>query len=143
MRWATRAAVHIDPAASAWLIGWFIDPGAVFVFVSGPDDAPQDATPFDMPGVEMGHHGAHCTFETLLARHELSDPVLWRIGEIVHEADLDDGRFDAPEAAGLDAALRGLSMFGDDGLTIRVTGPLFGGLYELFRRELFLGRPPA
>jgi hypothetical protein len=113
------------------------------VFVSDPDDVPRDGTPFDMHGVEIGHHGSHCTFETLLARHDRSDPVLWRSGEIVHEADLDEGRFDAPEAAGLDAALRGLSMLGEDEQTIRVTGPLFDGLYELFRRELVLGRPRA
>ena len=58
------------------------------------------AVPFDMRGVEFGHHGWDCTFETLLRRHELDDPALWRIAEIVHEADLDDERFDAPEAAG-------------------------------------------
>lgn len=143
MRWVTRAGVHIDRAASAWLVGRFIDPDAQFVFVTDLDDAPVDAVPFDMPGVELGHHGAQCTFETLLARHDLADPVLWRIGQIVHEADLEDARFDAPEAAGLDVALRGLSMLGDDEQTLTVTRPVFDGLYEFFRRELFLGRTPG
>lgn len=143
MRWATRAGVHIDRAASAWLVGRFIDPEARFVFVADPEDVPAGAVPFDMPGVELGHHGSQCTFETLLVRHELVDPVLWRIGQIVHEADLDDARFDAPEAPGLDVALRGLSMLGDDEQTLSVTGPLFDGLYEFFRRELILGRPPG
>ncbi|MGB8385636.1 MAG: chromate resistance protein ChrB domain-containing protein [Dermatophilaceae bacterium] len=143
MRWATRAGVHIDRAASAWLLGRFIDSDARFAFVTDLEDVPADAVPFDMPGVELGHHGTQCTFETLLARHELVDPVLWRIGQIVHEADLDDARFDAPEAPGLDVALRGLSMLGDDEQTLAVTGPLFDGLYEFFRRELILGRPPG
>ena len=66
-----------------------------------------------MRGVEFGHHGDDCTFETLLRRHDLLDPVLWRIAAIVHEADLEDDRYDAPEAAGLDVILRGLSMTTD------------------------------
>jgi hypothetical protein len=54
------------------------------------------ATGYDMPGVELSHHGDDCTFETMLRRYELTDPVLWRLAEIVHEADLEDERFDAP-----------------------------------------------
>ena len=143
MRWATRAGVHIDRAACAWLIRRFLDPGAEFVFVADPSEVPADATPFDMRGVELGHHGGDCTFETILRRHELTDPVLWRIAEIVHEADLDDERFDAPEAPGLDTALRGLSMVCDDGQILTLTAPLFDGLYEFFKRELLTGREPA
>lgn len=143
MRWATRAAIHIDRSASAWLIRRFIDPEAEFIFVTSPDDVPTGARPFDMRGVEYGHHGNDCTFETLLHRYDLTDPVLWRIGEIVHEADLDDGRFDAPEAPGLDTVLRGLSMVVDDHRVLEVTGPLFDGLYEFLRRELILGKEPS
>lgn len=143
MRWATRAGVHIDRAACAWLIGRFIDPDAGFVFVGDPAEVPPDATPFDMRGVELGHHGDDCSFETFLVRYELTDPVLARIGQIVHEADLDDDRYDAPEAPGLDAVLRGLSMTGDDERTLAVSGPLFDGLYEFFRRSYLLGREPS
>ncbi|MFC8798079.1 chromate resistance protein ChrB domain-containing protein [Promicromonospora sp. NPDC057138] len=143
MRWATRAGVHIDRAACAWLIGRFIDPGAEFLFVSDAAGVPPDATPFDMRGVELGHHGHRCSFETFLVRYELADPVLVRIGEIVHEADLDDERYDAPEAPGLDVILRGLSMTGDDERTLAVSGPLFDGLYEYFHRAYLLGRDPA
>jgi hypothetical protein len=139
VRWATRAGVHIDRASSAWLIRRFIDPDAEFVFVAGPDDVPADTTPFDMRGVEFGHHGDDCTFETLLRRHDLTDPVLWRIGGIVHEADLEDDRYDAPEAAGLDVVLRGLSMVTDDDRVLVLTEPVFDGLYEYFRRGLLLG----
>jgi hypothetical protein len=143
MRWATRRGVHIDRAASAWLITRFIDPDAEFVFVAGRDDVPGDATPFDMRGVALSHHGGDCSFETILRRYELTDPVLWRIAEIVHEADLDDELFDAPEAPGLDVVLRGLSMTGDDEHTLAISGPVFDGLYEYHRRRLLLGREPA
>ncbi|SFE41940.1 chromate resistance protein ChrB domain-containing protein [Blastococcus tunisiensis] len=143
MRWATRAGVHIDRAACAWLIRRFLDHEAEFVFVADPADVPPDATPFDMRGVDLGHHGGDCSFETILRRHDLTDPVLWRIAEAVHEADLDDERFDAPEAAGLDVLLRGLTMIGTDEQTLTVSGPVFDGLYEYHRRRLLLGREPA
>ncbi|MBA4864294.1 chromate resistance protein [Streptomyces sp. PSKA54] len=144
MKWATRAGIHIDRAACAWLIRSFVDPKAEFIFVSDPAEAPSDATPFDMRGVELGHHHGDCSFETILSRYDLStDPALSRIAEIVHEADLDDERFDAPEAPGLDVVLRGLSMIGDDEHTLSVTKPLFDGLYEYYRRATLLGREPA
>ena len=143
MRWATRAGVHIDRAACAWLIRRFVDPASEFLFVGDATEVPVDATPFVMRGVELGHLGGDCSFETILRRYELTDPVLWRIAEIVHEADLDDERFDAPEAPGLDVVLRGLSMTGDDEHTLAVSGPVFDGLYEYHRRRLLLGREPA
>ncbi len=128
MRCATRAGVHIDRAACAWLIRRYVDREATFVFVTDPDQVPTDATPFDMRGVELSHHHGDCTFETILRRYELGDPVLWRIAEIVHEADLDDGRYDALEAPGLDAVLRGLSMTGTDEQTLAVGDAIFVGL---------------
>jgi hypothetical protein len=143
MRWATRAGVHIDRAACAWLIRRFVDPEAEFVFVADRAEVPADATPFDMRGVALGHVGGDCSFETILRRYDLTDPVLWRLAEIVHVADLDDDRFDAPEAPGLDVLLRGLSMTGTDERTLAVSGPLFDGLYEYHRRRTLLGREPA
>ena len=143
MRWATRAGCHVDRAACAWLIRRFVDPDAEFVFVTDPDQVPDDATAFDMRGVQLSHHHGDCSFETILRCYELTDPVLWRIAEIVHEADLDDGRYDAPEAPGLDTALRGLSMIGTDTQTLTVSDALFTGLYEFYRRTLIVGRDPA
>ena len=143
MRWATRAGVHIDRAACAWLLRRFIDPDATFVFVDDPAEVPAEATAFDMRGVELGHHGGDCSFETILRHYQLDDPVLWKLAELVHEADLDDERFDAPEARGLDVILRGLSMVCDDLQVLEVSGPLFNGLYEYYRRALLLGREPA
>jgi hypothetical protein len=143
MRWATRRGVHIDRAACAWLVRRFVDTDAEFVFVTDPIEVPSDATPFDMRGVELAHHGPDCTFETVLRRYELADPALWKLAEAVHEADIEDDRFDAPEAAGLDAVLRGLSMTLDDPAVLAITGPVFDGLYEYYRRATLLGRPPA
>jgi hypothetical protein len=143
MRWATRAGIHIDRAACAWLIRRFVDTDAEFLFVGDPAEVPADATPFDMRGVALGHVGVDCSFETVLRHFELTDPVLWRIAEIVHVADLDDDRFDAPEAAGLDVLLRGLSMTGTDEQTLAVSGPMFDALYEYHRRRTLLGREPA
>jgi hypothetical protein len=143
MRWATRAGVHIDRAACAWLIRRHVDPDAVFLFVTDPAEVPDDVTPFDMRGVDLGHHGQDCTFETILRRYDLSDPVLWKLAGIVHEADLDDEHYDAPEAPGLDVVLRGLSMICDDTQVLQLTGPVFDGLYEYHRRATLLGREPA
>ena len=148
MRWATRSGVHIDRAACAWLIRRFIDPQAQFVFVADPARTPGDATGFDMRGLDLSHHtgpdgAVDCSFETILRRHDLADPVLWRIAEIVHEADVDDERYDAPEAPGLDVILRGMSMTCDDQRIIELTGPIFDGLYEYHRRAMLLGREPA
>lgn len=144
MRWATRSGVHVDRAACAWLIRRFIDPdGAVFVFVDDPSDVPDDATAFDVRGVELSHHGGDCSFETMLHHFSLEDPVLWDLARLVHEADLADDRFDAPEAAGLDVVCRGLSMVTGDETMLELTGPVFDGLYEYRRRALMLGHEPA
>jgi len=144
MRWSTRRHCHVDRAGCAWLIRRHIDRDAVFVFVDDPDDVPADATAFDMRGVELGHHGDRCSFETILEHFGLDDPVLWDVARIVHEADLGDERFDAPEGAGLDVICRGLSMIHDDDETLlTVTNAIFDGLYEHRRRGLLLGRDPA
>lgn len=139
MMWATRAGIHIDRAACAWLIRRYVDPSADFVFVSDPDDVPAEATPFDMRGVDLGHHGADCTFETILRRYSLDDPVLWRIAAIVHEADLEDEAYDAPEAAGFDLILRALSLVHDDDEVIELTAPIFDAVHTYLRRTLLTG----
>ena len=143
MKWVTRAGCHVDRAGCAWLIRRFIDPDAEFGFVDDPAEVPSGATPFDMTGVDLSHHAGDCSFETFLRRYDLNDPVLWRVAEIVHEADIDDERYDAPEAPGLDILIRGLSMVCDDLRLLEITGPLFDGLYEYVRRQTLLGREPA
>ena len=91
-RWVTRPRPHVDRIASAWLIKRFVDPEAAFVFAAS-DQIPGDAIPFDMAGVDFGHHGEDCTFETLLRRTGLRDRKLSILAEIVHEADLKDQKF--------------------------------------------------
>jgi hypothetical protein len=125
------------------LIRRFVDPGAEFVFVDDPDEVPTDATAFDMPGVALSHHEGDCSFETVLRVHELTDPALIEVGRIIHEADIADERYDAPEAPGLDVLIRGLSMTLDDERLLEVTAPLFDGLYAFKQRAQMLGREPA
>jgi hypothetical protein len=143
VRWATRAGIHIDRAACAWLIRRHVDEHAEFTFVTDPADIPAAAIAFDIAGAELSHHGGDCSFETILRRYELTDPVLWRIAAIVHEADLEDQRYDAPEAPGLDMALRGLAMTRGDDDILGITGPVFDGIYEYCKRTILLGREPA
>jgi hypothetical protein len=144
VRWATRAGIHVDRTACAWLIRRFVDPEAEFVFVHDPDEVPEDATPFDMRGVALSHHGGACSFETILERYDLAgDPALVDIARIVHEADLADDRFDAPQAPGLDVICRGLAMLHDDDDVLAITGALFDGLYEHRRRALLVGHDPT
>jgi len=129
-RWATRPRPHVDRIASAWLIKRFLDPAAEFVFAAA-DELPADAIPFDMAGVEFGHQGDHCTFETLLHRSGLRDRRLAAIAEIVHEADVRDGKFQREEARGLDLVLRGLlAAIKDDHEALAQGLTLFDGLYS-------------
>ena len=109
--WLTRPQPGIDRVGSAWLIRKFIDPKATFVFASNPADH-LAAIPYDMMGVEFTHQDDDCTFETLLNRFGLNAPSLRKIGEMVHEADLEDGKFQAPEAVGLSRVFNGWARLG-------------------------------
>jgi hypothetical protein len=129
--WATRRNCHVDRTACAWLIRRFVDPGATFVFVADPDEVPPDAIAFDMRGAELSHHDGDCSFETILKRYDLHDPALERLARIVHEADLSDERFDAPEAVGVDLTIRALGRNRGDDELFELTEPLFESLYLL------------
>jgi hypothetical protein len=135
MRWATRSGIHVDRAASAWLISTFIDPSAEFVYVDDPEDVPADATAFDMMGCELTHRREDVTFETILRTYELADPVLWRIAEIVHQADVEDDRFHAPEAAGLDTIIRALGLDHSDEQVRHLTATILTSMEKYLRRE--------
>ena len=132
----------MDRAACAWLLLRLVDPSAEFVFVDDPADVPDDATPFDMRGVELSHHNGDCSFETILRRHGLDDPVLWDLARLVHEADLADERYDEPAAAGLDVICRGLTLVLDDARVLEVSAVILDGLYE-HRRQLLRGDRPG
>jgi len=109
--WLTRPRPEVDRVASAWLIKRFIDPKAKFVFAPKATDIPS-AVPYDMLDVDFSHHGDDCTFETLLKRFTLEDKALKEISEMVHQADLQDGKFAAVEAEGIHRVLRGLAKLG-------------------------------
>jgi hypothetical protein len=136
--WVTRPHPHIDRTACAWLIRRFVDSAATFAFAPDPDGAEAlGGTPFDMRGVELGHHEGRCSFETILRKHGLTDPALHEIAAMVHDADLDDDKFRSPEAPGLDAIIRGLGLvIPDDHELLDVTHRLYDGLYAWVRRTL-------
>jgi len=139
VKWATRPGIHIDRAASAWLIVRRIDPGAEFVYCTDLTDVPGDATAFDMFGADLGHHGDDVTFETILRRYDLDDPVLWRIAEIVHEADIEDGRFDAPAAPGFDLLFRAMQHGQADEDVRLVTSQVLDQVELYLRDEMLRG----
>jgi hypothetical protein len=128
MKWVTRAECHVDRTACAWLIRRFVDPGAEFIFVTDPAQLPADAIAFDIPGQPFSHHDGACTFEVMVRHYGLAEPGLERLGRIVHEADIEDERYDAPEAAGLDAIVRGMGQILDDPALLEATAPLYDGL---------------
>ncbi len=107
MRYCTRKNVHVDRIASAWLIKRFVDHEASFEFVDGQVPA-HGAIAFDMHGVELGHHGDDCTFETLVKRFAISDPVISRLAKIIHGADIVTDADLTLESAGIDLAFRAI-----------------------------------
>jgi hypothetical protein len=137
MLWITRPHCHVDRTASAWLIRHFVDPDATFAFAADAEAAAvMGGTAFDMRGVELGHHGGRCSFESILHKYNLQDDqALAEIAAMVHEADLDDDRFASPEAAGLDAVIRGLGMvIDDDRELLAVADRIYDGLYAWLKR---------
>ena len=112
MRYCTRKNVHVDRCASAWLIKRFIDPEAEFVFVDGQTPV-LDTIPFDMHGVEWGHHDDRCTFETIALLHHIEDPVIREIGRIIHGADIVADADETLESPGIDLLFRGLRLVSD------------------------------
>ena len=128
MRWVTRERCHVDRTACAWLIRRFIDPDAEFLFVADPSRLPEDATPFDITGQQFSHHDGASTFEVLVRHFGVSAPGLEALGRIVHEADIEDERYDAPEAPGLDAIIRGMGQLLPDPELLAATATLYDGL---------------
>jgi len=132
--WLTRPRPEIDRVGSAWLIRKFIDPKAKFVFASAPTRHPA-AIPYDMFEVEFSHHGDDCTFETLVKRFGIADKAVLQIAEMVHDADLEDGKFQRVECIGIDRVLKGWGKSGlpDDEL-LRRGGECFDALYRQLRK---------
>lgn len=132
--WVTRPRPEIDRVACAWLIREFIDPRATFKF-DGQSESFPGAVPFDYAHGEFSHHGEDCTFETLVARFGIADKAARKIGEMVHDADLEDGKFQQPEGIGLDRVFKGWAKRGmaDEEILTRGAACL-DGLYAFLRR---------
>src|SRR5262249_27066812 len=96
--WQTRPRPGVDRMSSAWLIRRFSDRAARFVFTPTAPAAAA-AIPFDTFEAEFGHHGTHCTFETLCERFAIVDPSVRHIARIVHDLDLKDPIYGEPETA--------------------------------------------
>ena len=117
MKWITREHVKVDRVACPWLIKKFVDNDAEFTFAPGDevmDEAKRlDAVPFDVKGVELGHHGQECSFEAILKKYRLaSDPALMLLGRIVNGADTDNTLYQQPEGPGLQAIAEGFRHLG-------------------------------
>lgn len=142
--WVTRPRPGVDRMSSAWLIRRFIDPQARFGFAADQRAVPDDALPFDMFGVEFSHRGDDCTFETLCDVFGIRAPAVSRIAAIVHDLDLKDGRFGAPEAATVAAMIDGLQLaYADDDALLAQGMGLFDSLYRSFERSAATAGPRA
>jgi hypothetical protein len=143
MKWVTRAKARVDRIACPWLIRRFIDKEPEFLFV--PDAqvmetaAREGATPYDVPGVELGHHGERCSFDAFLDKYRLADPALQALALIVRGADT-DARDIAKEAWGLYAVASGFREISrDDFENMERQFPVYDALYAYCRSGLTRG----
>jgi hypothetical protein len=140
MKWITRERARVDRIACPWLIARFIDPSAEFLFVPARDvfavAARENAIPYDVPGVELGHHGPQCSFDAFIDRYELGDPALRALARIVRGADTDD-RGLTPESAGLYAAATGFQATSrDDFDNMARQFPMYDALYAYCQAQV-------
>lgn len=136
-RWVTRKTVRIDRVSSTWLILTFIDPDAEIFYVPTEDVLPtaarENAVPFDIPGVEMGHHGDECSFDAIRKTYVGPDPALDRVASIVRGGDTPNKDL-TPESRGLDAMAHGFRRMMihegyDDRESIRRQWYMYNALY--------------
>jgi hypothetical protein len=148
MKWITRERVKVDRVACPWLIRKFVDKDAEFLFV--PRDqvmeiaAREGATPFDVEGVELGHHGGECSFEAILHKYGLNgDPALALLGKIVNGADTDNQLWRQLEGPGLEAIAEGFRHLGfrDDHEINRAEWIVYDALYAYCQEMIRIGEP--
>ena len=133
--WLTRPRPEIDRVGSAWLIRRFIDPRAKFVF-AGAVPSNREILPFDMVDVEFSHHGNCCTFETLIRRFGNEDKAVRKIAEMIHDADLEDEKFQRSECIGIDRVLKGWAKEGlPDKEILRRGFECFDALYSFLQKR--------
>lgn len=137
MKWVTREKARVDRIACPWLITRFIDKDPVFLFVPADQVLEvarrETATPFDVPGVRLGHHGERCSFDAFLDEFKLEDPALHGLARIVRGADT-DARELTPESPGLYAAASGFREIArDDVDNMARQFPMYDALYAYCR----------
>src|SRR6266536_907529 len=115
MKWITRANANVDRVACPWLIKKFVDPEAEFLFVPADQVLAvaelEGATPFDVPGVELGHHGPECSFDAIVTKYGIRDPAVHELAKIVRGADTADKDL-TPYSRGLEAIAEGFRSLG-------------------------------
>jgi protein-tyrosine-phosphatase len=146
MKWVTRERARVDRIACPWLITRFIDPKPEFLFVPPSEVLTvakrEGAIPYDVPNVELGHHGAECSFDAFVDRYELDDPALAQLCRIVRGADTDD-RGLTPESPGLYAAATGFQATSrDDFDNMARQFPMYDALYAYCRAHSPSSRRP-
>jgi hypothetical protein len=133
--WLTRPRPEIDRVGSAWLIRRLIDPRAKFVFAATVPSN-REILPFDMVDVEFSHHGDCCTFETLIRRFGIEDRAIRKIAEMIHDADLEDEKFQRSECIGIDRVLKGWAKEGlPDEEILRRGFECFDALYSFLQKR--------
>jgi hypothetical protein len=133
--WLTRPRPEIDRVGSAWLIRKSIDPKAKFAFESRRT-ANRRVLTFDMLDGDFSHDGDDCTFETLIRRFGIEDKAVRKIAEMIHDADLDDDKFQRNECVGIDRILKGWAKQGlPDKEILRRGFECFDALYAFLQRR--------
>jgi hypothetical protein len=134
--WVTRPRPGIDRMASAWLIRRFIAPNARFAFVASDTTLSGRQVPFDMTDVEFGHHGLHCTFETLMHRFGIAEPAVVSVSRVVHDLDLKESRYAMPECAAVGRLVDGLrATYSDDKELLEQGIVMIDALYRSFTAD--------
>jgi hypothetical protein len=135
--WVTRKGVHVDRIACAWLIKRFIDPSAKLMFVPATSYPPADGElRYDLLDAEQNHDGDRCTFELLMQRFGVVDASVTTIGELVHDIDVCDGKFQRAETAGLEMMIKGIPLTQtEDEARVALGAGLFDALYETLKRK--------
>ena len=139
MKWITRKDIKVDRVACPWLVRKFIDPQAEFLFVPPGDvervAAGEGAIPFDVAGVELGHHEGKSSFEAFVEKYKIDDPAITLLAKIVHGADVSRDLYGQPEASGLKAIAEGSGQLGlrDDHEILEREFVVYDALYAYCR----------
>lgn len=142
MRWVTRKNANVDRIACPWLISRFVDQSPEFIYVRADQVMAfadrEDAVPYDVEDVELGHVDGRCSFESIMVKYKLDDPALQLLAKVVHGADVAADRDIVPEAAGLYAIAHGFALLHgeDDHAKIRLETPMYDALYAWCQKRV-------